>query len=164
MHYTTDIARIGAQVVAGVGFIGAGTIVVTRKQNVRGLTTAAGLWASAIIGLAVGAGFYEGAILTTLLVLTAEIAFAKNEHWMINRMREVQLVVEYSRKNALDEIIACCRKEKIHLSNLVVTRKNTSSDHLLTALFTLRFPKGYSDSDIQAELLAIRGVRSVVYY
>ncbi len=62
MHYFTDMARLGAQVVAGIGFIGAGTIIVTKRQNVKGLTTAAGLWTSAIIGLAFGGGFYEGKI------------------------------------------------------------------------------------------------------
>ena len=66
LDYYTDMARLGAQVVAGIGFLGAGTIVISR-QRVRGLTTAAGLWAAAIIGLAVGAGFYEGAILATIL-------------------------------------------------------------------------------------------------
>lgn len=60
MHYFTDMARLGAQVVAGIGFIGAGTIIVTRRQRVKGLTTAAGLWTCAIIGLAFGGGFYEG--------------------------------------------------------------------------------------------------------
>ena len=57
MHYFTDMARLGAQVVAGIGFIGAGTIIVTKRQRVKGLTTAAGLWASACMGLAIGAGF-----------------------------------------------------------------------------------------------------------
>ena len=52
----TDVARLGAQVVAGIGFIGAGTIIVTNRQRVKGLTTAAGLWTSAIIGLVCGAG------------------------------------------------------------------------------------------------------------
>ena len=56
MHYYTDMARLGAQVVAGVGFIGAGTIIVTRRQRVKGLTTAAGLWGVAIIGLTLGGG------------------------------------------------------------------------------------------------------------
>lgn len=75
MHYFTDMARLGAQVVAGIGFIGAGTIIVTRRQRVKGLTTAAGLWASAIIGLSLGGGFYEGGIFATLLILAAEMLF-----------------------------------------------------------------------------------------
>ena len=71
-----DPVRMGAQVVSGIGFLGAGTIVVTRHNQIRGLTTAAGLWAAAAIGLATGAGFYEAAVLgaavifATLTVLT----------------------------------------------------------------------------------------------
>ena len=57
----TDTARLGAQVIAGVGFIGAGTIIVTKRRQVKGLTTAAGLWTAAIVGLCCGAGFFEGA-------------------------------------------------------------------------------------------------------
>ena len=59
LHYYTDMARLGAQVVAGIGFIGAGTIIVTRRQRVKGLTTAAGLWTAAIIGLAIGGGWWR---------------------------------------------------------------------------------------------------------
>ena len=55
----TDVSRFGAQVINGIGFLGAGTILVTGRQEVKGLTTAAGLWASACMGLAIGAGFYE---------------------------------------------------------------------------------------------------------
>ena len=58
----TDPTRLAAQVVSGIGFLGAGTIMVTRKDEIRGLTTAAGLWVAAGLGLAVGVGFYSGAI------------------------------------------------------------------------------------------------------
>ena len=57
MHLFTDISRMGAQVIVGVSFVGAGTIIVTRRHRVKGLTTAAGLWAASIIGLACGAGY-----------------------------------------------------------------------------------------------------------
>ena len=73
----TDISRLGAQVVSGLGFIGAGTIIVTRNRNVKGLTTAAGLWATGIIGLALGSGFYEGGMLATALVLLTETVFSR---------------------------------------------------------------------------------------
>ena len=58
----TDVSRFGAQVINGVGFLGAGTILVTGRREVKGLTTAAGLWASACMGLAIGAGFYESGL------------------------------------------------------------------------------------------------------
>ena len=64
----TDVSRFGAQVINGIGFLGAGTIIVTGKQEVKGLTTAAGLWASACMGLAIGAGFYECVLLGFVLI------------------------------------------------------------------------------------------------
>lgn len=73
-HFGTgDPTRMGAQVISGIGFLGAGTILTTHRSQVRGLTTAAGLWTSACIGLAAGIGFYLGAItggITVLLILT----------------------------------------------------------------------------------------------
>lgn len=71
MYYTTDVVRIGAQVVSGIGFLGAGSIMVN-KRHIKGLTTAAGLWASACIGLAIGIGFYEGALVGTAAVFFTE--------------------------------------------------------------------------------------------
>lgn len=67
-----DVTRIGAQVVSGIGFLGAGSIIMTKSQHIQGLTTAAGLWASACIGLAIGIGFYEGAVVGTIAVYFTE--------------------------------------------------------------------------------------------
>lgn len=72
MFESGDITRIGAQVVSGIGFLGAGSIIVTKQNKIAGLTTAAGLWASACIGLAIGIGFYEGAIVSTIGVYIIE--------------------------------------------------------------------------------------------
>ena len=70
-HFSGDVSRIGAQVVSGIGFLGAGTIMVNRG-HIKGLTTAAGLWTSACIGLAIGIGFYEAAIVGTVSVFFVE--------------------------------------------------------------------------------------------
>ena len=64
-----DLNRIGAQVISGVGFLGVGTIIVTGKNQVRGLTTAAGLWACACCGLAVGIGFIEGTVIALIFIM-----------------------------------------------------------------------------------------------
>ena len=76
-HLYNDIARLGAQVISGIGFVGAGTIIVTRDKRVKGLTTAAGLWAAAIIGLVCGAGYAECAIFATAVVLLVEVVFLR---------------------------------------------------------------------------------------
>lgn len=65
-----DPTRIGAQVVSGIGFLGVGTIITTRSNQVKGLTTAAGLWVSACIGLAIGIGFYELALIASVFVVS----------------------------------------------------------------------------------------------
>lgn len=64
-----DLNRIGAQVISGVGFLGVGTIIVTGKNQVRGLTTAAGLWACACCGLAVGIGFIDGTVIALIFIM-----------------------------------------------------------------------------------------------
>ena len=71
-----DVSRVAAQVVSGIGFIGAGTIIFHKSENVvRGLTTAAGLWVTAAIGLACGGGMYVLSIASTILVLVGLEAF-----------------------------------------------------------------------------------------
>ena len=75
-----DPGRIAAQVVSGIGFLGAGTIM-REGATVRGLTTAAGLWVVACIGLAVGAGLYIPAIVSTAIILFVLIYFVKFEHY-----------------------------------------------------------------------------------
>ena len=93
MGFSTDMGRLGAQVIAGIGFIGAGSILVTRRQRVKGLTTAAGLWAAAIIGLCFGAGFFEGGIVATILILLAEVLFSKVEAAVLYRVRGRRFVL-----------------------------------------------------------------------
>lgn len=130
MHYDTDMSRLGAQVVAGIGFIGAGCIIVTRRHRVKGLTTAAGMWTTAIVGLACGAGFFEGALIVTALVLLAELIFFRLEYQMIrSRSREVTLYVEYTRGSALDEVVRCLRDAGVKITDMEMTRSNEAEHH-----------------------------------
>lgn len=71
IYPSADPARIPAQIVSGIGFLGAGTILVTKEHQVKGLTTAAGLWCCAAVGIAVGSGFYYGAILAGILIVVS---------------------------------------------------------------------------------------------
>jgi putative Mg2+ transporter-C (MgtC) family protein len=74
-----DVLRISAQVISGIGFLGAGMIIIKNNDIITGLTTAAGVWATSIIGIALGYGFYSGAILCTIFFLAAVIFFSKLE-------------------------------------------------------------------------------------
>lgn len=83
-----DPGRIPAQVISGIGFLGAGTIII-EGATVKGLTTAASLWAVSAIGLAVGVGFYYGAVVSTFLILLTLIAFNKLE-WFVLKKKFLQ--------------------------------------------------------------------------
>ena len=74
-----DVSRIAAQVISGVGFLGAGMIVLKSNSVITGLTTAAGVWTTATIGIAIGYGFYLGASIVTLVFILAVVLFAKFE-------------------------------------------------------------------------------------
>ena len=161
MHYYTDMARLGAQVVAGMGFIGAGTIIVTRRQRVKGLTTAAGLWASAIVGLALGGGFYEGGVFATLLILSAELLFSKLEYRMMENAPEVNLYMEYTGKPCLESVLRLYRERELKVLNMEITRSTGSENHNACAIFTLRLNRKCSAEQLLTEMNAISGVVSV---
>ena len=89
-----DPGRLGAQVITGVGFLGVGTILVTARHRIKGLTTAAGLWASACIGLAVGIGFYLGAVVAAVCVFVSLGLLPKLEKLFYDRSRTLGIYVE----------------------------------------------------------------------
>ena len=122
MHLYTDISRMGAQVIAGVSFVGAGTIIVTRSNRVKGLTTAAGLWTASIIGLACGAGYAECAIFATLMVMLAELVLIRIEYRFVKRSSEVNLYVEYSLPSTVQRLVRVLRTEKIPMNDMEVNR------------------------------------------
>ncbi|MGO4927751.1 MgtC/SapB family protein [Fundicoccus sp. Sow4_F4] len=88
-----DPTRMGAQVVSGIGFLGAGTILVTHRNQIRGLTTAAGLWVAACLGLAIGIGFYTGAVLGGITVLFILTLFEKVKILIEDRTRTIDCYI-----------------------------------------------------------------------
>ncbi|MDR3713216.1 MAG: MgtC/SapB family protein [Puia sp.] len=95
-NVSLDPSRVAAQVISGIGFLGAGTILFMKHQEIRGLTTAAGLWTVAAIGLAVGGGLYIAAATTTLLVLLILVVAKpyKNRISRRHQQNEIHLLVQ----------------------------------------------------------------------
>lgn len=124
-HFRADLTRMGAGVVGGIGFIGAGTIIVTSKsKRVKGLTTASGLWTCAIIGLAFGSGFIEAGILATILVLLIESIFIKLEKFVMDNAKNVDLYVEYYGKDTLDKITLTFNENNVKVTNIEINKEN----------------------------------------
>lgn len=160
--YFTDIARLGAQVVAGISFIGAGTILVTRQHRIKGLTTAAGLWASAIVGLTLGAGFLEGGLIVTVLIIIAEVLFSRLEFYLLDTAPELSLLIEYGEKNTLDTLLLLLQKEGVKIQDMQVTRSARSKKHNASVIFSLRLDRKRSGvGDIIKSISETDGVISV---
>ena len=145
-HLSTDVSRIGAQVISGLGFIGAGTIVVTRSKQVKGLTTAAGMWASGIIGLAIGAGFYEGGIAGTLMILFVETCMNEvRKH--IRHASEFRIAASYYNRPDLDKVLRLCKDNGLTITNLQITGTTEQKIPVYSALISVR------GDDIERETL-----------
>lgn len=114
----TDVSRFGAQVINGIGFLGAGTVIATNQQKVKGLTTASGLWASACLGLVVGSGFYEAAIFAFLLILVTMWLLRPLEEVIIERSRNINIYVEFRSIADMGEILKTIKDQDINIFDM----------------------------------------------
>lgn len=139
-----DMARIGSQVISGIGFLGAGTIIITSRNKVRGLTTAASLWTCACLGLAIGVGFYTLAILSTIIIVIILAVLPACEKILLKNSDFFTIHIEFdSRANLKDfvnlvrnmdlKILSISRDEAYASSGLSVysiqIKKNKNSDY-----------------------------------
>ncbi len=148
-----DALRISAQVISGIGFLGTGMIILKRNNEIAGLTTAAGIWTTSIIGIALGYGFYEGALIGALMFLTAIVFFSKLEKQ--KRSTEV-IYIEIDDMYRTNDII-----------NSVISTLNTELHHTTMA------PKsGYGghlgiliiiEKKIKFDIQQLRKIENVVY-
>ncbi len=157
---STDPLRIGAQVISGMGFIGAGTIIVTSRRQVKGLTTAAGLWTSAIIGLAIGAGYYEAAIITVILVLISEIVLVRFEHFIVSTAKLMNVYIEFEHPHVLDEILSNFSDDASTITDMEFN-KSVSEEDKCNVVFTIRFNKRQPHDNVMAKIASIPGVIAV---
>ncbi len=153
----TDMARLGAQVIAGIGFIGAGTIIVTKRRQVKGLTTAAGLWTAAIVGLCFGAGFFEGAIIATLFILIAELVFARIEYFIISSSKSFNILIEYSEKSTLTTVVDEIKKTGSRIEDMEIT-KSASEDKLPCAVFSIKTPRKVTHNSLMTKISNLQGI------
>ena len=156
-----DVSRFGAQVINGIGFLGAGTIIVTGKQQVKGMTTAAGLWASACMGLCIGAGFYEAAIACCLLILFTVIIFSRLERVILSRSRNINIFVEFEEINDISAIVESIKSCDVRIFDVEITKAKNSDTHYPNAVFSLRLPKKITHAALMAVIAQLDTIRSI---
>lgn len=153
-----DVARMGAQVVNGIGFLGAGTIITTGHNRVKGLTTAAGLWASACIGLAIGSGYYEGAIIGTLMIVVIMVVLHSFDRRMLASTRVVILYVEVQRMDVVRTLNIFAKKNQITVDDIEVEKTNLPETTKIATIVSLRLPTKMIHTELIEQISALEGV------
>lgn len=136
----TDVTRFGAQVINGIGFLGTGTILITEQREVKGLTTAAGLWATACMGLAIGAGFYEGVFLSFVCIFLSIKVLPFVELFLLSRSRNMNLYVELTSLERLKDFITLTKAIGIQIFDVELDRKRAAGGGVGVVLY-LHLPK-----------------------
>ena len=153
-----DPMRLGAQVVSGIGFLGAGTIVVTHHNQIKGLTTAAGLWASAGVGLALGVGFYEGAIAASLGVYIILSILQRLDTRVHKRIRTIELYVELKTDLPLGIFLQKLRDMDLKTESVQFESEGGFEPGTRALLLTLKSKKAVDHSFIRNQIRKIEGV------
>ena len=155
---TGDPVRLGAQVVSGIGFLGAGTIIVTRRNQIKGLTTAAGLWACAGVGLALGIGFYEAAFAGGFAVFFVMTLLQKMDQYMHRKTKSIEVYVELSHDCTLSMFLEQLHKQEIEVRDTTREYDSDTGNGSRAYFTTLRLPKRQHHLDIIDNLRKIDGV------
>lgn len=155
---TGDPVRMGAQVVSGIGFLGGGTIIITRHSRIKGLTTAAGLWSSAAVGLALGIGFYEAAIAGSVAIFVVMTLLQKMDNKMHNLTKRIDIYVELEKDVLLGDFLRLVRKKELNISN--VQRENSSAKEEVIRAYsaTLVAKRRYKRVEMLEQIAEIPGV------
>ena len=155
----TDLGRLGAQVVSGIGFLGAGSIMKEKGETVGGMTTAAGIWATGCAGLGIGWGFYNLAIPAIVFILIIIVIFKKFEPKIVKKTKLLKFEVKFLEdKNYAKGLLATYEVFNQKLIKITQIDKNQAEN---TAIFTVNMDEKIDISDIIVSLSAIKTVEIV---
>ncbi len=161
VNVTMDPLRLAAQIVSGIGFLGAGVILRRGNDSISGLTTAALIWGAAGIGIAVGAGFYiEASAGVALLIISVElipllVAFIGPKQL---RQKEIKLHLIVHEKKRIDDLIKAVNEQKMNIQNIRI-KDLESGSHLVKLRITVNFKR--KTTDVYYSISEIEGVTSV---
>ncbi len=159
-----DPGRMAAQVVSGIGFLGAGTILRT-GNSISGLTTAASIWVCGCIGLAIGNGYYFGGILTTIIVFLSLRGSSLTERMLFKRSFKELVIHCKERPGLLGDIDHIMCKNNIVIKDIRVVHDSEVSDQTgeITVRFRLKLPSKFINERFFSEILIIKGVKKALW-
>ena len=142
VNITMDPLRLAAQIISGIGFLGAGVILRRDNDSISGLTTAALIWGAAGIGVAVGAGFYTEAIVVVILILVSVEILPVVMSWIGPRQLRQKILLlqlQVSDQNSIGDIISRIKKEGIGIKNIRI--KDMDNTHLIQLSITVHYQR-----------------------
>lgn len=157
----TDITRVSAQVINGIGFLGAGTIIMSGHRQIKGLTTAAGLWTSACMGLAVGAGFYECVAIGLVLVFLCVRVLPALESFLIENARNMCIYVEFKSLENVREVIAFLKSRNIHIYSVEIDPGSRDTMRNPSGIFSIRLKDRQHHSQVLADIADVCHIRLI---
>jgi putative Mg2+ transporter-C (MgtC) family protein len=155
-----DPTRMAAQVISGIGFLGAGTIIVTGRHQVKGLTTAAGLWATACMGLAIGIGFYKAAIVGCLFITFATVVLHRLDNNMLAKANVLDIYVEFSKGALITNVLDTIKQNNISIDSIEIVKPSYDSSSS-AAIMTLRMKHKKVRIDVMSIISVIEGVEFI---
>ena len=155
---TGDPTRLGAQVVNGIGFLGAGTIIVTKHNQIKGLTTAAGLWACAGVGLAFGIGFYEGALTAAIGIYTILTLLQRWDRHMHQKVRLLDVYVELDNAVPLSDFTQHLRNLDLQIESFQFEPDNALEHDARAMVLTLKSSKREDHMIIMDKIRKLTGI------
>ncbi len=158
VYGTGDVARMGAQVVNGIGFLGAGTIITTGHNRVKGLTTAAGLWASACIGLAIGSGYFAGAVIGTFMIVVIMVFLHSFDRRLMANTKVVMLYMEFKKMSAIRRLSAFAKENQIVVDDVEIESPDPTRASKVAAVVTLRLPTKCVHSELIEKIVDVEGI------
>ncbi len=156
-----DPTRIAAQVVSGIGFLGVGTIIVTGNKQIRGLTTAAGLWASACMGLSIGAGYYLPSIVTCIIIVIVMTVLNNVDKYFYQQSKIIDLYIEFEDTQYVSSFLSYARDREIKCSNLELKKSKVIGETTTSVLITLTLPHRQEHIEIVNTLSKLDGVNFI---
>lgn len=171
MEGNVDPARLASQVVSGIGFLGAGTII-RDGSNIKGLTTAASIWVCGGLGLAIGGGYYVGGLVTAVITFASLTLLTKLEQTVLSKRYKRVTVLCHERPGLIGDLGQVFGKSNIIIKDIKVNRNNVVSDNLLLntydevesiieLVFSLVMDKEFKFDDFNLLILDIDGVAEV---
>lgn len=159
-----DPTRMGSYVISGIGFIGAGTILVTNENRVQGLATAASIWSAAALGLAIGSGFYAAAVAGIFLIIGIIILLRPFKQYLQQKIEFTEISLIVFSKNGFNNFLEYIHSKELDVSSLNVEQESSGDQNDQGIIFTITLDIGKKSKrdDFIKDLKEIDGIENVI--